>query len=380
MNNTPILTELIEAEFPQSDDIIYLNHAGVGPWPKRTTDAIQAFADENLKFGATHYPAWVETEHELRDNLKTLINAPSVDDIALLKNTSEALSVVAYGIDWQQGDNIVTSNEEFPSNRIVWESLHDQGVELLEADLSSQATPEDSLFALVDNKTRMITISAVQFASGLRVDLERIGQFCKEHDILFCVDAIQYIGAFPIDVQAIQADFVMADGHKWMLGPEGVALLYVHPDKREQLKLHQFGWHMVEHAQDFSIRDWKPANSARRFECGSPNMLGVHGLNASISLLLEVGMENIARIIIKNTLYLIDKVKYNDNIELVSSTNPNQLSGIVILRHKQHDSEELYKQLMKSGVICAPRGGGIRFSPHFYITTDKLDRVLDLMS
>lgn len=367
-------------EFPQSDDIIYLNHAGIGPWPKRTTDAIKAFADENLKLGATHYPAWVETEHELRNNLKTLINAPSADDIALLKNTSEALSIVAYGIDWHNGDNIVTSNEEFPSNRIVWESLRDKGVELREADLSAESTPEDSLFALVDKNTRMITISAVQFASGLRVDLERIGQFCKEHDILFCVDAIQHIGAFPMDVQAIQADFVMADGHKWMLGPEGLALLYVHPDKREQLKLHQFGWHMVEHAHDFSIRDWEPAHSARRFECGSPNMLGVFGLNASISLLLEVGMQNIERIIIKNTQYLIDKINDNDRLELLSSACKNQLSAIVIFRHKQRDSEEVYKQLMDSGVICAPRGGGVRFSPHFYITTKKLDQALTCLT
>ncbi|MDH5436015.1 MAG: aminotransferase class V-fold PLP-dependent enzyme, partial [Gammaproteobacteria bacterium] len=272
MNITPAFSHLIETEFPQSEDIIYLNHAGIGPWPKRTADVIKAFAEENLRVGATHYPDWAKTEQELRYNLKTLINAPSVDDIALLKNTSEALSVIAYGIDWKKGDNIVTSNQEFPSNRIVWQSLHNQGVELREAELASQATPEEALFAQVDNKTRMITISAVQFASGLKVDLKRIGQFCHEHNLLFCVDAIQHIGAFPFDVQAIQAHFVMADGHKWMLGPEGLALLYVHPDKRDQLKLYQFGWHMVEHAHDFNNRDWVPAHSARRFECGSPNM------------------------------------------------------------------------------------------------------------
>ena len=367
-------------EFPQSEDIIYLNHAGTGVWPKRTADAIKAFAEENMRLGASHYPAWIETEHELRKNIKALINAPSVDDIALLKNTSEALSVVAYGIDWVKGDNIVTSNQEFPSNRIVWESLHDKGVEFREADLSRQATPEDSLFALVDKNTRMITISAVQFASGLRMDLGRIGQFCREHDILFCVDAIQHVGALSIDVQAIQADFVMADGHKWMLGPEGLALLYVHSDQREQLKLHQFGWHMVEHPHDFTVRYWEPAHSGRRFECGSPNMLGIFGLNASISLLLEIGTKNIEINNINNSKYLIDSINNNPNLELLSSADKNRLSGIVVFRHKQHDSTELHQRLMKAGVICAPRGGGIRFSPHFYTSTDKLDRALAYLS
>lgn len=209
-------------EFPLSKDLIYLNHAAVAPWPKRTSEAVKTFAEQNTRYGSHYYLDWLKKESTLRDQLKILLNAPSTEDIALVKNTSEAISFVAYGLSWNAGDNIVSSNEEFPSNRIPWESLNDQGVELRQADLSSSNSPEQALFSLVDANTRLITISSIQFASGLRLDLEKIGVFCKENNILFCIDAIQSLGAVEFDVQAYHADFVMADGHKWMFGPEGL--------------------------------------------------------------------------------------------------------------------------------------------------------------
>ncbi|MGZ8928743.1 MAG: aminotransferase class V-fold PLP-dependent enzyme, partial [Methylobacter sp.] len=205
-------------EFPLADKLIYLNHAAVGVWPKRTCTAVKRFAEENMRYGARNYPAWLHKEMELRRQFQALINAPSPDDIALVKNTSEALSFVAYGLDWRAGDNVVSSNEEFPSNRLPWQSLADRGVEFRQADLAAAGSPEDALFALVDRRTRLLTISSIQFASGLRLDLDKIGAFCKQRNILFCVDAIQSLGAVQFDVQACGADFVMADGHKWMLG------------------------------------------------------------------------------------------------------------------------------------------------------------------
>jgi selenocysteine lyase/cysteine desulfurase len=231
------MKEIIENEFQLKKEIIYLNHAGVAPWPLRTARAVQRFAEENSIQGSLHYPEWIKTETNLRVQAQKLINAPSRDDIALVKNTSEALSVLAYGLDWKEGDNIVSSNQEFPSNRIVWESLSKYGVEFREADLNSDTSPEDALFTLVDNRTRLITISSVQFSTGLRVKLERIGEFCRHRGILFCIDAIQSIGAVHFDAQKINADFVMADGHKWMFGPEGLAIFYSTPEARTRLKL-----------------------------------------------------------------------------------------------------------------------------------------------
>lgn len=368
-----------DAEFPLDQDFLHLNHAAVGPWPVRTIEAINRFAQENLRVGSWHYPQWLETEQGLRQLLADLINADSAEDVALVKNTSEALSFVAAGIDWQDGENIVSSDQEFPSNRIVWESLAPLGVTLRQADLQSMVTPEDALFSLVDDRTRMIAISSVQYASGLQMDLSRIGRFCRERDILFCVDAIQSVGAVRFDVQEIGADFAAADGHKWMLGPEGLGFFYVKPEIRDKLKLTQFGWHMVESIGDFDRKDWQPAATARRFECGSPNMLAIHALHASLSLLHEVGMENIEAQVLANSRYLFQQLSSVPEVELLTPTQAGRYAGIVTFRVRNRDNGEINRQLHEKRLFCAHRGGGIRFSPHFYTQHDILDSALQLL-
>ncbi len=366
-------------EFPVSNKLIYLNHAAVAPWPKRTSDAVKQFAEQNTVYGSHYYLDWLKKEQELRLQLKTLLNAPSVDDIALVKNTSEAISFVAYGLNWNPGDNIVSSNEEFPSNRIPWESLSDQGVEYRQADLSSKPTPEEALFALVDSSTRLITISSIQFASGLRMDLEKIGQFCKENNILFCIDAIQSLGAVEFDVQTCHADFVMADGHKWMFGPEGLGVFYTNPESRSKLKLTQYGWHMMADIHDYENKPWQIHPAARRFECGSPNMLGIHAMSASLSLLLETGMDNIESQVLNNAAYLKNQITANHQLTLITDQHARLKSGIVLFKHKTVENNRLYRHLQSKNVVCALRGGGIRFSPHFYHSQNELDKAMDII-
>lgn len=371
------MQKLIEQEFNLSHDLIYLNHAAVSPWPVRTARAVQKFAESNMIEGSLQYPVWLNKESELRRQAGLILNAQSTDDIALLKNTSEALSVVAYGLDWTKGDNIVSSNQEFPSNRIVWESLASKGVEFREADLASSTSPEDAMFSLVDDKTKLFTVSSVQFGTGLRVDLKRIGDFCRERSILFCVDAIQSLGAIQFNVQDINADFVMADGHKWLLGPEGLAILYTKPEARNRLNLNQFGWHMVEAHGDFDRRDWEVARSSRRFECGSPNMLGIHALNASLSLLLEVEMGSVEKELLKRSEYLIEKVNAHDGLELITSCEQNRYAGIITFKKTNVDNKGLFHYLIDNNIFCALRGGGIRFSPHFYTPIAHLDQAFE---
>lgn len=368
---------MFNQEFSVNDDIIYLNHAAVSPWPKRTAQAVQRFAIENMTQGTKNYAVWEKQESLLREQLRDLLNAPAATDIALLKNTSEALSVVAYGLTWQRGDNIVITNQEFPSNRIVWESLQNQGVTVRQADISNTKYPESSLFALVDEQTRLIAVSAVQYASGLRMDLAKIGSFCQENKILFCVDAIQSLGALQFDVQAIHADFVMADGHKWMLGPEGLAVFYCKAERREQLHLKQYGWHNVENQRNYEAKTWTVAASARRFECGSPNMLGIHALSASLSLLHEVGMPTVEEIVKDNTRYLIEALAQSAEIEILSPLEANRYAGIVTFRHQRVETSALFHQLLERGIACAERGGGVRFSPHFYTERDQLERAVE---
>jgi len=371
--------DMLIKEFPLRSDLLYLNHAAVGVWPRRTAKAVQAFAEENMLQGATDYPLWMKVERELRGRFKRLINAASVDDIALVKNTSEALSLIAYGLRWQVGDNVVSSDQEFPSNRIVWQSLKSQGVALRQADLSGD-NPEAAMIAMCDENTRLMTVSSVQYGTGLRMGLKCLGDFCRANQILFCVDAIQSLAAVQFDAQAYGADFVVADGHKWMLGPEGLALFYSRPEARDQLQLSQYGWHMVQRAGDFDATEWTVATSARRFEPGSPNMLGIQALNASLSLFEEIGMVEVEAKLLSQSRALMDWVAADSDLSLITPVQSGRYAGIVTFKHCLFDQAghaKLYRALMQANIVCAHRAGGIRFSPHFYSDVSGLSACWD---
>ncbi len=370
---------LFSDEFPFDPELCHLNHAAVAPWPRRTVEAVRRFAEINGTLGSEPYADWLSVEQRLRERLARLIGAGSAADVALAKSTSEALSIIAYGLDWKPGDNIVGIAEEFPSNRIVWESLADRGVSWRGLALTGSLEPEADLLALCDASTRLIAVSWVQYAQGLRIDLPQLGALCRGRGILLCVDAIQGLGALPFDLADSQAHFVVADGHKWMLGPEGLALLYVRPEIRERLALHQFGWNMVEHRGDYDRTDWAPAQDARRFECGSPNFLGIHALEASLSLIEEVGSERIAAAIGERVEYLIARIDQL-GLDLLSPRSPERRAGIVTFRVPGLDSAQLHRGLMERRVLCAPRGGGIRFSPHFHTPVAVIDRAMDVVA
>jgi len=367
---------IMHSEFPLAPGLHYLNHAGVAPWPRRAVAAVTAFANENATTGAERYPEWSSTEQRLRERLARLIEV-SPGDIALVKSTSEALSIIAYGLRWRAGENIVGITQEFPSNRVVWESLAARGVGLKLLDLDASQNPEDDLLGLCDESTRLIAVSSVQYARGLRLDLPRLGAACRARGILLCVDAIQSLGALPFSVGETAAHFVVADGHKWMLGPEGVALLYVDPHLRDQLDLYQYGWHMVADRGHFERKDWTPAADATRFECGSPNTLGIHALEASLALLQEVGIAQVATEIGERATRLIELVDAR-GFELLSPRAPERRAGIITFRIPGISSELLYHKLMGQRVICAHRGGGVRLSPHFYTTQETLDGAIAL--
>lgn len=363
-----------QAEFPQDEGIAYLNHAGVSPWPVCTRDAVAEFAAENVRQGAAAYPRWLEAEQRLKNRLAELINAPSSDAIALVKNTSEGLSMIAWGLDWAPGDEVVINRHEFPSNRIVWESLERLGVRVRDVSWTvGDADPEGRLIEAMGPRTRLLAVSTVQYASGERMDIARLVAACRERGVLCCLDGIQSLGALPLDVAALGPDFVVADGHKWLLGPEGLGFLYVRPELIGQLQLYQYGWHMVEHAGDYDREDWTPAANARRFECGSPNMLGVHALAASVSLLLEVGLDTVAENLLDQSRHLMDWVEARPELELITPREQHRHAGIVTFRAPGTDPRALWKRLASSGVVAAHRMGGIRFSPHFYTEPTRLE-------
>ena len=236
----------VREEFPIKRNRVYLNNASIGPLSNPVISAVDAFMADVRDNGRNHYPQWCEqADHAIKNRIAGMIGA-NKSEIAFIKNTTEGILIVANGIDWQPGDNVVISSLEFPSNRIVWESLDKCGVDTRIAEIAGVDAAEDAIIKQIDKRTRLVSVSSVQYGTGLRLDIARLGAACRERDVLFCVDAIQSLGAVSFDVQSIQADFVMADGHKWMMGPEGVALFWCRSGIMDRLELKQYGWHMVE--------------------------------------------------------------------------------------------------------------------------------------
>lgn len=367
--------ELIVHEFPVGQNLLYLNHAAVAPWPRRTGEAVAAFAAENVNFGAQHYGRWAQQEERLRQQCTELVIGAKAHEIAFAKNTSEALSFVAHGFPWQAGDNVVIANEEFPSNRVVWQALRRDGVEVRQVAID-HVDPEAQLIAACDRNTKLLSVSTVQYASGLRMDLARLGTHCHRSGIAFCIDAIQGLGVFAHDVEALHADFLMADGHKWLLAPEGLAIFYCRESWLERLRLHEHGWHMVENRNDFDGA-WQPAKSARRFECGSPNRLGVHALTASLSLILEIGVREIETRVLARSERLFTAIQRHPELTLLGSDRPGRYAGIVTFKHARREAQTIVEELKQRGIICIARGGGVRFSPHCHTDIERLERAVD---
>jgi selenocysteine lyase/cysteine desulfurase len=363
-------------QFPILRHAPYLNHAAIGPWPECTARAVREFAEENMRFGSSNYLEWIRREHHLRQQLRQLLNAPSDKDIALLKNTTEGISLVAWGLPWQKGDNLVLPQGEFPSNRLPWLA---QGVEVREVDVRGAENAESALVSAMDRNTRLLSVSSVQWNDGFRLDLERLGAACQEAGVLFFVDAIQQLGALPIDVDRSQIDFLAADAHKWLLAPEGIAVFYSRETARKRLTLTQQGWHMFERPWQFDRTDWTPADSAKRFEAGSPNSLGQAALHASAGLLLDFGMDNVAERVLANTRFLLENLGEVPGVQIVSCTDVDRRSGIVSFKHRARPAEEIYRALQQRKISCAVRDASIRLSPHFYQGEEELGTFLDTL-
>jgi selenocysteine lyase/cysteine desulfurase len=369
----------LPAEFPQDPGLCYLNHAAVGPWPRRTAQAVARFAQQNMTHGAEDYPAWLQVEQRLRARLARLINAPGPSDIALVKNTSEGLSIISQGLDWRDGDEVIGLHGDFCSNEMVWEQLRDRGVVYRPVDALQAPDPEGALIAALSGRTRLLAISTVHFATGYRFDLARLSAACQARGVLLSVDGIQSLGAVRFDLEQVPADFVTSGGHKWLLSPEGLGFLYCRPSLREELALHQFGWAMREAPYAFESDTWSPARSARRFEPGTPNMIGIHAMDASLSLFEEIGVDQVEERLARRVVRLEAGLRTLPDIDIVTPADAQKRAGILTFRHTRIKGSELHAALMGQRVICAGRAGGVRLAPHFYTPDTQLDRALELI-
>lgn len=377
--NTTAATSIPVNEFPILEHGHYANHAAIAPWPRACARAVAAFAVENCEIGADKYSHWLLRETRLRQRLAQMMNAASGHDIALLKNTTEGICTVANGIAWQRGDNMVLPLGEFPSNRLPWLALQRLGVEVREVDINATDEPEKALLNRMDERTRLLSVSAVQWNNGLRLRLQTLGEACRQKNVLFFVDAIQQLGALQMDVQACCIDFLAADGHKWLLAPEGIAVFYSREGVREQLQLNQQGWHMVDEPYQFNRDEWQPSKSATRFEAGTPNTLGQTGLFASLGVLQDVGMTQVEDCVTSNSRTLADGLSAIPGVQLVRAFDPQRVSGIVCFNKTGSDPLKIQRALQKRQLSCAVRGGGVRLSPHFYQAGQPVLEMLDII-
>ena len=246
-------------------------------------------------------------------------------------------------------------------------------------DIRSSSQPDQALLERKDERTRLLSVSAVQWTDGLRLDLKKLGTVCKTNNILFFVDAIQHLGALEMDVQACNIDFLAADGHKWLLAPEGIAVFYSSPSARAQLQLQQRGWHMVDEPYRFERSDWQASETALRFEAGSPNTMGQFALHASLGLLQQFGMGNVEACVAENARDLTTGLNDIAGLEVVREYDPKAFSGIVCFNTPGIELAVTHKELKKRQVSCAVRGNAIRLSPHFYQKGKTVQALLNVI-
>lgn len=367
------MAERYADQFPVREHLIYLNHAAVAPLCKPAANAMKRLADDCLEFGSLHYDDWLAAYEGLRVAAARLIGA-SRSEIALTKNTSEGIATVAMGLDWKAGDRVVGFREEFPANYFPWKKLEERGVRV--TWLSVQDPPE-----AIDEAcrgARLLSISFVQYLTGYRAPLQVIGEICRHNKCIFMVDAIQGLGAFPVDVKAWGINALAADGHKWLLGPEGCGILYIDQELQERVDPVEFGWTNVAQYANYGSRDMALRPDAGRYECGTLNTIGCFGLRAAIEFLLEVGVGEIAPVVQNLGDRIANGVKAK-GYEVFDGRTPETGSGIVSFRKTGLDARNLVRRLRGEGIIAAPRTEWVRMSPHFYIRPEEIDRMLDLL-
>jgi len=321
-----------------------------------------------------------EEEEKNRDEHMRQIIANLVggkpSEIAFTRNTTQGLNIVANGIRWEPGQNIVTAHTEFPANVYPWMNLQRLGVEVRFTPVRDNRILPEDVMSMVDAQTRLVALSAVEFSTGYRNDLAAISKFCHQRGIYLSVDGIQSLGALPFDARAYNVDFVSAGAYKWLLGPVGVGFFWCREELIEELEITCVGLGSVVDSDDYFRYDSPLHTDARRFEEGSLNHVGLAGFQASVETLLEVGIPNIEKRLHDLTNYLIEGL-HARGCEIVSPIDTwEERSGIVSFRSKNIPSEALHQKLADAGVIVSLRGGAIRVSPHFYNTEEEIERLL----
>lgn len=361
------------AEFPVTRNLAYFNHAAVAPLCRRASDAMKGLSDDACNWGSFHYDQWLEAYDGFRAAAATLIGAQP-GEIAITKNTSEGIATIQMGLDWKAGDKVVAFREEFPANYFPWLKLEQKGVYVEWLSLYDPLEKIDQACA----GARLLAISFVNYLSGFRVDLKAIGEICQRHGTFYFVDAIQGLGVFPIDVREMGIHALAADGHKWLLGPEGCAVLFVSQDMQDQIEPVEFGWTNIAGYNDYACRDLTLRSDAGRYEPGTLNTIGCYGLRASMNLLLEVGVASVGVAVMELADRLAIGVQARGYRLMIARTAESG-SGILSFQKDGLDARMVVRHLKDAKVTAAPRQGWVRVSPHFYNSVEEVERLLEAL-
>jgi len=366
--------DALRSQFPITRRYNFLDHAAVAPLSGPASEALAAYAREQAENAYVNNVAYRRAE-QVRQLAARLIGAHA-DEIAFIKNTTEGINFVAGGLQWITGDNVVSTAMEFPANFYPWLNLEHRGVHVRVAPEVDGRIPFDQIASRIDNRTRVVAISAVQWSNGFRTDLTRLGELCQEKGVLLCVDAIQALGVHPIDVKRMNIDFLSADGHKWLCGPEGLGVFYCRRELLGHLRPTCIGYLCMKSDFDTTERRLDLRDDARRFDSGAYNLAGIAALGASLELLLETGVEEIQRQVKFLTDLLVEGLR-RKGWQVHSPRTPSEWSGIVSFSSDKHDLQMLRKHLLgEFRIVVSRRLGRLRASPHFYNSKDEIEQLV----
>ena len=373
------MTPELRSLFPITKRAIYVNHAAISPLPTPTVEAIESQLKDVCENGSINFRSWIAVKEHARSLLAQLLGARP-EQVAFMRNTSDGLSTVANGLKWSTGQNVVTFRKEFPANIYPWLRLRDAfGVEVRMCDERYGRVDIDELETLVDSNTRVIAISHVQYASGFRADLERLGRLARKYDALLVVDVIQSLGVMPLDVGSELVDVAAGASHKWLLGPEGVGYLYLSDRARDRVEPTLVGWISVVNPEDYNNfeQDWN--RGTLPWETGTGAAALIHGLNASLELLRGVGTQRIATYLEELTDHFCQQLTAK-NYRVIGDRKAGEKSQIVCIEHGGGLSAMgLYVELKKKNIIAAPRANRLRIAPHLYNTVEEMMSIADAL-
>lgn len=371
--------DAIRTHFPITSKWAFFDHAAVAPIPDTAAAEMARYARVVGENGIAAVQELVAGTNRVRTLAAKLINAPTVEDVVFVPNTTVGIGLIAEGFLWKAGENVVLAAEEYPSNQYPWLNLQSRGVEVRRVPSRGNRVDIADIAAAMDTKTRVLSASAVQFASGFRADLDTLGELCRSRGVFFFVDAIQALGVFPLDMQRTPIDALAADGHKWMLAPEGAGFAYIRREWVDRLHPIGVGAHSVVRPFEYSSIDFALKPHAGRYEGGALNVPGLWALGASLDLLLSAGIPNVTARVLELTDYLCERVTAV-GCEVFSSRVGNDRSGIVSFTKPGHDQKEVMKQCRAAGVVVNCRADRLRTSPHCYNTFEEIDRLVKVLA